>query len=159
MITNNAPPFFNLGATVVEFTATDDDGNASQCQATVTVVDTTPPEIEVVLAPTLLWPPNHKMVDIAASVTVSDICDPSPTFVLASITSSEPDDARGIGDGHTMNDIQEAAFGTPDTAFKLRAERAGRGSGRIYTVTYTAMDGSGNQASASAVVVVPKSSP
>jgi hypothetical protein len=44
-ITTDAPAFFPLGDTVVEFTATDDNGNSSSCSATVTVVDTTPPDV------------------------------------------------------------------------------------------------------------------
>ena len=46
-ISNDAPGFYPLGDTTVIFTATDDSGNASSCQATVTVVDTTPPTITV----------------------------------------------------------------------------------------------------------------
>ncbi len=152
-ITNNAPNFFPLGPTNVTFTATDDDGNSSTCVRTVTVVDTTPPVITVSVSPTELWPPNHKLEEITATVTVSDICDPNPTFVLTSITSNEPDD--GLGDGDTPNDIQEAAFGTPDVQFKLRAERSGTGSGRIYTIRYTASDMSGNTSQATATVQVP----
>jgi hypothetical protein len=95
------------------------------------------------------------MVDIVASVVATDICDPSPVVVLESITSNEPDDAPGGGDGHTTNDIQGAEIGTDDRAFQLRAERDGKGSGRIYTVTYSATDASGNSATASATVSVP----
>jgi hypothetical protein len=73
--------------------------------------------------------------------------------VLTSIVSNEPD--NGTGDGDTANDIQDAAFGTPDTAFRLRAERAGPGDGRIYTIVYTGSDGSGNTASDVDLVVVP----
>jgi hypothetical protein len=116
------------------------------------VADTTPPVIDASVNPTSLWPPNHKLVAIAATVAVQDICDPNPTFVLKSILSNEPD--NGLGDGDTVGDIQEAAFGTPDKAFKLRAERSGNGSGRIYTVTYEAKDGSNNQSTDSAAVVV-----
>ncbi len=36
-VTNNAPAVFAIGATVVTFTATDDEGNSSSCDATVTV--------------------------------------------------------------------------------------------------------------------------
>jgi hypothetical protein len=46
-------------------------------------------------------------------------------------------------------------FGTPDNAFDLRAKRLGTGNGRVYTVTYTATDASGNSAIASATVTVP----
>lgn len=46
-ISNDAPGFYPLGDTTVTFTATDDSGNASSCQVTVTVVDTTPPTITI----------------------------------------------------------------------------------------------------------------
>jgi hypothetical protein len=154
-ITNNAPAFFGLGTTVVQFRATDDSGNPRTCTANVVVQDTLPPSIAFTLDPTRLWPPNHRLVPIGAAVTVADVCNPNPPFVLASITSNEPDD--GLGDGDTVNDIQGAAFGTPDLAFLLRAERSGKGNGRIYTVVYTVTDGSSNTVSATQAVVVPKS--
>lgn len=154
-LSNNAPGFFPLGATPVTFTAVDADGNDASCIATVNVVDTTPPEIDVSVSPDMLWPPNHKLVDIDATVNVTDICDATPTFVLTSILSNEPD--NGLGDGNTANDIQAADFGTADVSFKLRAERAGPGVGRTYTILYTAEDQSGNTAEASATVVVPHS--
>ncbi|HNB04110.1 MAG TPA: hypothetical protein PLV88_07440, partial [Methanoregulaceae archaeon] len=112
-------------------------------------------EISVAVAPDTLWPPNHKMVNIDASVTASDICDADPVIVLASITSDEPDDADGIGDGETTGDIQAANLGTEDYKFRLRAERAGEQDGRIYTITYQATDFSGNSVTGSATVSVP----
>jgi hypothetical protein len=152
-IENNAPVFFPLGATPVTFTAKDDQGNPAHCVATVTVHDTTPPLIDVSLDKDVLWPPNHKLVPIHATVHVTDVCDANPHFVLASITSNEPD--NGTGDGDTVNDIQGAAFGTADVDFLLRAERKGNGRGRIYTVNYTGLDGSGNSTPATEHVTVP----
>ena len=138
IIVNDAPSFFNIGTTIVTFTATDYCGNSSSCTATVTVVDTIPPDISVTLNRYELWPPNHKLVEIDATVAVTDVCDLDAGFVLTSITSNEPDD--GLGDGDAENDIQDAEFGTPDTTFKLRAERSGTGEGRTYTIVYTAYD-------------------
>jgi hypothetical protein len=157
VISNNAPPFFPLGTTPVTFTATDDSSNSSMCSSNVSVVDTTPPVIQVTVTPDVLWPPNHRLVDITASVTVADICDPAPTFVLTSITSNEPD--NGTGDGDTAGDIRGAALGTPDLSFRLRAERSGKGDGRVYTIVYTASDASGNTATGTAQVRVPHSRP
>jgi hypothetical protein len=117
----------------------------------VAVSDNTPPQVTLSVTPTILWPPNHKMVLITPTLTVGDNCDPSPTVVLESITSNEPDDAPGDGDGNTVGDIGVAAGGK----IFLRAERAGTGIGRIYTVTYRATDASGNTATASAIVAVP----
>jgi hypothetical protein len=153
-IADNAPAFFGLGPTVVQFTATDDTGNQRSCVSTVTVQDTQKPTITFTLAPNVLWPPNHKMVPINATVAVNDVCNPNPAFVLTSITSNEPD--NGLGDGNTTGDIRGAAYGTPDVSFLLRSERSGPGSGRIYKVVYTVSDGSANSSSASAAVIVPK---
>ena len=146
---------FPLGETIVMVTATDRSGNSASDTVVVNVVDTIPPEISVSVSPDMLWSPNHKMVEIAATVMVTDICDPSPTVVLTSIVSNEPDDAQGNGDGDTVDDIQEADLGTAGYNFLLRAERSGDGNGRVYTITYTATDASGNSASASATVTVP----
>jgi hypothetical protein len=146
---------FPLGITTVTITATDASGNIASDTVVVNVVDTTLPEISVAVSPDTLWPANHKMVDITATVTVNDICDAAPTVVLTSVTSNEPDDAKGNGNGKTVDDIQGADIGTEDYIFQLRAERAGGGDGRVYTITYTVTDASGNSASASATVVVP----
>jgi hypothetical protein len=144
---------FPLGFNDVFLVVTDPDGASSDPdQGLVVIADTTPPEIEVSVAPTSLWPPNHKLVDVVATVTASDTCDPDPMVVLESIVSNEPDD--GLGDGDTPGDVQGASFGEPDTEFQLREERAGAGPGRVYTVTYTVTDESGNSASASADVTV-----
>lgn len=114
-----------------------------------------PPTISVSVNPTVLWPPNHKLKDITATVAISSSLPAN--YVLTSITSNEPD--NGLGDGDTPNDIQGATYGTADVGFKLRAERSGKGSGRIYTVTYTVTDASGTTASATATVTVPHSAP
>jgi hypothetical protein len=140
---------FNLGTHVVMLNATDMGGNTGTDTAVVTAVDTTPPEISVTVTPNFLWPPNHKYADIEVTVTASDNVDPSPTVTFVSITSNEPE--NGKGDGNTSNDIMK----TGDFAFKLRAERSGTGSGRVYTITYKATDASGNFAMGSVTIEVP----
>jgi hypothetical protein len=139
---------------MLEVTGADACGIKDVATQLVQVVDNTPPSIDVTVSPTSLWAPNHSMQPIVATVQVTDNC-PGVSFVLTSVTSSEPD--NGLGDGNTINDIQDAALGTPDTEISLRAERQGSGDQRIYTVTYTATDASNNGDQAVAVVVVPKS--
>ena len=140
---------FNLGTHVVTLSATDEAGNTGTDNVTVTVVDTTLPEIAISATPNILWPPNHKYVEVSINVTVSDKGDPSPTLKFVSITSNEPD--NDVGDGNTVNDIVIIN----DFTFNLRAERSGTGSGRTYTVTYEATDASGNTTTATVTIEVP----
>jgi hypothetical protein len=110
-------------------------------------IDTTPPTLTVNLSPVTLWPPNNKPAQVNATITTSDDYDPEPEIKLESITATET-----LADG----DIQDALFGTDDRSFSLAAKRAGNNqAGRIYTVTYSVTDASGNKATASATVNVP----
>jgi hypothetical protein len=148
-----APPsgsVFPVGVTQVTCTATDGAGLTSQCTLTVTVNDAEPPVISSVSAsPNVLWPPNHKMVDVTITAVATDNCDASPTCEVTAVTSDEPVTGRGYGNT------------TPDwiinggQSVSLRAERAGFGDGRTYTVTDTCTDGSGNGSSAVVDVTVP----
>ena len=65
------------------------------------------------------------------------------------------DDGQGRGDGGAAPDILGAEMGTDDREFKLRAERAGDGTARVYTAKYRATDASGNWSEATAQVIVP----
>lgn len=131
---------FNLGMHMVMLNATDQAGNTGIGNVTVTVIDTRPPQLNATATPSSLWPPNHKYVEVKINASAFDICDPNPTISLVSIKSNEPD--NGIGDGNTSNDI----IIINNFTFRLRAERSGTGSGRIYTITYRAIDASGNSA-------------
>jgi hypothetical protein len=108
-------------------------------------------------SPAVLWPPAHQLVEVSVSMTVFDQCGQGTVTRLASVTSDEPDDAPGGGDGRTAGDIRGASIGAPDTSVTLRAERDGKGAGRHYTLTYTATDDSGHAAVATLVVTVPHS--
>jgi len=145
------------GTYTFTLTVTDTGGLSSSAATQITIQDTTAPSLSVSLSPNSLQPPNHKLIPIAATVSASDACSANVSVRLVSITSNEPD--NGTGDGDQPNDIQAidggpVPFGTDVRSFLLRAERAGGGSGRIYTVIYSATDAAGNSSSASAVVVV-----
>lgn len=143
---------FPLGST--EVTLTVSDGSLEDTDTmTVVVEDTIGPAMSIGFNPDTLWPPDHSMRDITATVLVTDACDPNPTYSLTSATSSEFDD--GTGDGHTTDDIAGTDLGTPDVHFQLRAERDGARLGRTYTITYTGTDGSGNSTEGSATIVAP----
>lgn len=110
-------------------------------------VDTTPPTISVSLSPSTLWPPNGKLVAVTATISVKDDYDPAPEIKLESITPSEMS---------APDDISDAALGTDDRQFMLKATRDGNNmAGRVYMVIYSATDASGNQSIATATVTVP----
>ncbi|HEY3177158.1 MAG TPA: hypothetical protein VGK94_15500 [Candidatus Polarisedimenticolia bacterium] len=144
-----------LGAHPVTLRVTDAAGESSLDGALVSVVDTIAPALAVAPSPATLWPPNHRMVPVQMAAAAQDLCDASPSVALVSVVSSEPDDAPGSGDGSTVNDIQDAAFGSPELGVTLRAERDATGRGRIYTVSYSAADASGNSVALSSLVSVP----
>lgn len=94
----------------------------------------------------VLWPPNHEMVDVTVSYRVSSCRAVVNTL---SVTSNEP--VNGMDDGNTAPDWVMV----DDHHVKLRAERAGGGSGRVYTITVTSTDDVGRSSRESVAVSVP----
>jgi len=116
------------------------------------VQDTTPPSIvSVTASPNMLWPPDHKMVPVTVALSVTDVCHAAPSCRITSASSNEPVNARG--DGNTAPDWNITGNLTVD----LRAERAGPGVGRVYTIAVTCTDGSGNSSTRTTAVTVPHS--
>ena len=101
--------------------------------------DVTAPVISSVSAsPSTLWAPNHKMNAVSVSTVASDNCGGTPVCSIASATSNEPD--NGLGDGNTTGDVVITGANT----LLLRSERAGVGSGRVYTIGVSCTDAAGN---------------
>lgn len=112
------------------------------------------PEILATASPSRLWPPNHHMVEVGLAITAVDLCGPS-SLSLVSVSSNEPDDAPGGGDGSTTGDIQVVQAGTEAASYLLRAERDGSGDGRVYSFVYQAVDVLGNMSQRTLPIVVP----
>jgi hypothetical protein len=111
--------------------------------------DVTPPVVSAVSAsPNTLWPPNHKWVAIAVSVSASDNCS-GVTSAISSVASDEP--VNGLGDGNTAPDWSI----TGALTLLLRAERSGLNDGRTYTIGITSTDAAGNSTSSLTTVFVP----
>ncbi len=92
--------------------------------------------------------PNHNMVDVYVSYTLSDNC--FPVTITLSVTSNEAVDAPGTG--HTAPDWEVIDA----NRVRVRAERAGGGTGRVYTITITATDTRGHTVTEQVTVTVPK---
>lgn len=124
-----------------------DEGPASwDYTGPIVSLDTAPPSLTVTLTPSTLKQ-NEKLAPITTTILVTDNYDPAPEIRLESITSNEVLEHE---------DIQDASFFVDDRSFKLRGERKEGGKGgRIYTITYSATDASGNKAIATGTVTVP----
>ncbi|MFX0182204.1 MAG: PKD domain-containing protein [Candidatus Hodarchaeota archaeon] len=148
---------FPLGSHEVTLTVDDGKGGTDTDEVVITVIDTTEPELIVADEPIVLWPPNHKYHSITISdfvLSVSDLCDGDLTIddvIITKVTSDEPENAIGQGDGNTLDDIVIV----DDQTVNLRAERQGNGDGRVYTIYFEVTDASGNTATGSFQVWVP----
>jgi probable HAF family extracellular repeat protein len=104
--------------------------------------DVTPPVIAGAVAdPSTLWPPNGKVVTVSVAYEATDeggavTCDLGPVAANERITA----DDWAVVDPHHV---------------RLRAERSGAGTGRLYTIPITCTDPSGNSTRAETVVQVP----
>ena len=115
----------------------------------VHVQDTIAPAIsELLITPSTLRPPNHKLVDVHALYEASDASGTGSCAV--SVSSNEAQ--NGSGDGNTAQDwvIVDGHH------VQLRAERSGNGTGRIYTLTVTCQDAAANGSSREGRVLVPR---
>lgn len=98
--------------------------------------------------PRSLWPPNHKLVEIA----INGVTDPDSESMAIEITSIFQDEpTNGLGDGDASPD----GFGLGTPVASLRKERSGHGNGRVYTVGFKATDEQGASCESSVSVGVP----
>ncbi|MDQ0898516.1 MULTISPECIES: OmpL47-type beta-barrel domain-containing protein [unclassified Paenibacillus] len=134
------------GVHSLEYKSIDQAGNEEAVKSISLKVDKAAPTLSIALDKTALWPANKKMVTVTANVYALDDMSQIDTIILTSITSNEKVEP---------DDIQDAHYGTFDTSFKLRAERTGKGTERVYTIMYIATDLAGNKAIATATIKVP----
>lgn len=127
---------------------TDDDGEPGLATATVTV--NRPPDCRTVRpSPDSLWPPNHALRTVALAGATDPDGDPV-TLTVTGVTQDEPLD--GLGDGDTAPDA--ALVPGLSHQVRLRAERSGKGDGRVYRVSFEGSDGHGGTCSATVSVIV-----
>jgi hypothetical protein len=118
---------------------------------TTSLKDTEAPVVTSVTAsPNNLGSPNHKMVPVTISVTATDNLDRNLRSRIVSVTCNEAVNAPGSGNTNPDWRI------TGNLTLELRAERAGTGNDRIYTITVETRDAAGNFTTRTTSVIVPK---
>lgn len=140
---------YPLGTNSVTFSVADNHGHTTTCEANITVVDLRPPTISCSVKQSVLWPPNHKFVDVGFTATAADNCNTSPLPITIQVFSNEQD--QPSSHDHSAPDAIDIALGI----LKLRQERKGHPVGRVYLIVVTSTDSSGNIGSGSCTVVVP----
>jgi hypothetical protein len=102
----------------------------------LTISENEPPDCtNVAASKRMLWPPNHALREL----TLQGGSDPDGddlTFTITGITQDEP--VNGKGDGNTAPDAKVDAV---PGKFFVRAERSGKGDGRVYRISYELSDG------------------
>jgi hypothetical protein len=140
----------SLGANMVTLAVTDSNAQSNSSSCIVTVVDRTAPTITGGSAsPTVLWPPNRRMVDVWVSYESVDAC--GSTVSTLEVTSNESINSGGAGSTSSDIEIIDAHH------VLLRADRSDPRRGRVYTITIICTDQSGNVTRRSVEVVVPVS--
>jgi hypothetical protein len=138
------------GATLVTYFAIDHAGNQGSPQTLTLRIDRTPPTLTGMPTDCVLPVPDHRLVHVA-TVSVDDNGSGSTGDPQITVTSNEP--AAGLGEDDQTPDAIVDGGGV-----KLRAERAGNGTGRVYTIRAVATDLAGNTATATSVCRVPHDS-
>lgn len=107
--------------------------------------DLMPPTLTVKMSPSSVTKGAGTSLKVQAILTVTDDYDPQPAIKLQSITASVP---------VNQSEIKDAKFGTDDRLFILPVKKDPTGKPVVYTVTYSALDGTGNKGTRSATVTL-----
>src|SRR4051794_1371481 len=143
-----APHF--AGSDSFTYQAFDGTANSNSATVSITVVDTEPPAVNPSLRTSVLWPPDHNLLNVGFAFTATDN---SPGTISTSVdVFSNEDDVTTAG-GDQSPDAKSIAAGT----LRLRAERNATGNGRVYLIRITATDTASNTSHTCIAAVVPKS--
>ncbi len=144
------PSGINIENTAAASVATADDPTPLDNLSAFSVSTFNPPPVisAVSASPTTLWPPDHKFVAVTVGYNVTDNC--GGTVCSLNVSSNEPVNGQGDGDMAPDWQVVDAHH------VRLRAERAGGGSGRVYTIPITCTDSGGASSTIATTVTVSK---
>jgi hypothetical protein len=128
------------GTTILSYFATDNAGNQEAAKTLTIRIDKTPPVISGLPAPgCTIWPPNHKLVQVATVTAADALSGLTPGSFMVTGTSNDP--ANG----------QILITGGP-TQFNVQL---GADKDEVYTLTAIASDLAGNVTTKQATCTVP----
>lgn len=142
IIMENPVNSFAVGTYLVSYNVSDSSGNrAREVIRTIHVVDTVAPSVSLTAAPNIIWPPQHKLVEV--------VVDGAATDAGSGIASVK---IRVIDEYGQYN---QPVSGFGNSVF-LEATRKGKDEdGRHYTLEVVATDMSGNVSITTTEVIVP----
>jgi hypothetical protein len=141
-------PGTEFAVTLTATGAADDHSNSASLFLTVGAANREPVCSAAAANPGIIRRVNHKMVPVAI-VGVSDVDNDPVQLRITAIAQDEP--VAESGSGNTS--VDAAGIGT--ALAQVRAERSGKGDGRVYRIAFDAIDGKGGQCSGSVKVEVP----
>lgn len=123
----------------------DETGKTVAHSIRATPIDTAAPQSSVTMSPASASEIAGTFLNVQAILTVTDDYDPQPAIGLESITATVP---------VSQSEIKDAKFGTDDRQFALPVKKDPTGKPVVYTITYSATDGTGNKRTTSATVTL-----
>ena len=88
--------YHEQGVFTVTWHYSDEQGNSSEQNQLVSVIDSVPPVIDALSAnPDTLWPQTNKMVSIIVTAIASDNCHTAPVCLISAVSSNEPEASSG----------------------------------------------------------------
>lgn len=115
-------------------------------------IDQTPPAISgMPAAGCTLWPADQKLVTVAAIAASDALSGFAPGSLKVTASSNEP----AASNDPKSPDIVITPTAAGGYTVQLRADRLGKDTDRVYTLTATANDLAGNTATATATCTVP----
>ena len=128
------------GITTLTYFATDNAGNVETAKTLTVQIDETPPVISGLPSlGCLIWPPNHKLVQVATVTAADALSGLVPGSFKVTGTSNDPADGQIVVSG-----------GPTQFLVQLGADKD-----QVYTLTATASDLAGNSATTQATCIVP----
>ncbi len=143
--------FSGDGIHTITYWSVDNAGNEEKPHPSSTIkIDSSAPSVTAAANPSILWPPNGKLVPVTVSGSMSDLISGiDPTGAVFSVVDD-------YGQVQPNGSITVRANGSYSFTVMLEAQRnVNDREGRHYYITVLAMDNAGNAASVVVTVLVP----